>query len=96
MTAASTGRVTARIPQHIQETLEYAATLAGATLNQFMVQASLKEAETVIERNKEIHHIVLSARDYQKIWALIENPPPPNQKLQEAFKKHQAFFRAQD
>ena len=47
-------RVTARIPIQIRETLEYASALSGATLNQFMIQAALKEAENVIRNHEEI------------------------------------------
>ncbi len=40
----NTVRITARVPVRIQETLQKAAELSGATLNQFMIQAALKEA----------------------------------------------------
>ena len=43
------GRITARVPLSVQETLETAASLTGATLNQFVVQAALHEAERIIE-----------------------------------------------
>ena len=35
------GRITARVPLAVQETLEVAASLTGATLNQFVVQTAL-------------------------------------------------------
>ena len=38
------GRITARVPQKVQDTLQQAAELVGATLNQFVVQAKLSEA----------------------------------------------------
>ncbi|WP_017741681.1 DUF1778 domain-containing protein [Scytonema hofmannii] len=41
----NTVRVTARIPVSVQEILTRFAELSGATLNQFMVQAALKEAK---------------------------------------------------
>ena len=43
-------RVTARVPKKVQDRLQYAADLAGATLNQFLVQSALKEAEAIIEQ----------------------------------------------
>ena len=91
---APTGRVTARIPQSIQDTLEYAASLAGATLNQFLIQAALKEAETVIKNNRDMHRVILTAKDYQRLWDVIENPPPPSDKLKQAFAKRQEQMHA--
>jgi uncharacterized protein (DUF1778 family) len=91
-----TTRVTARIPHHVQETLEYAAALTGATLNQFMVQAALKEAEEVIERSQTVRNIVLSSHDSERLWDLIDNPPPPNEKLREAFEQHKILLNVQD
>ena len=49
------GRITARVPQTVQDTLQQAAELLGATLNQFVVQAALSEARRVIERDRVIH-----------------------------------------
>lgn len=42
-------RLTTRITDHVQEKLQAAADLVGATLNQFVVQGSLKRLEKVIE-----------------------------------------------
>ncbi|MFN5588919.1 MAG: DUF1778 domain-containing protein [Holosporales bacterium] len=91
-----TGRVTARIPQQIQDTLEYAASLAGATLNQFLIQAALKEAETVIKNSNDVRRVILSAKEYQRLWNLIENPPPPTDKLKQAFAKRQELLHVPD
>jgi len=41
-------RVTARISSQVKEILEQAAALSGATLNQFLVQSALKEAQRII------------------------------------------------
>lgn len=46
------GRITARVPLAVQEILKTAATLTGATLNQFVVQAALREAERIIEQER--------------------------------------------
>ncbi len=76
-----TRRVTSHIPLHVLGKLEYAVALVGVKLNQFMVQSSLKEADAVIDGNQEMQQILLSARDYQRMWDLIDNPPPANKKL---------------
>lgn len=83
-------RVVARIPPAVKETLQQAADLSGATLNQFLVQAALKEANQILETERTI---VLSERDAQKVFDLIENPPIPNQQLLAAVDRHRAFIR---
>jgi len=82
-------RLTARIPSQVRETLQRAATLSGATLNQFLVQAALKEAHRVLEEERII---TLSECDALRVFTLLENPPTPNARLQEAARKHKAFF----
>ncbi|QLE54158.1 DUF1778 domain-containing protein [Nostoc sp. TCL26-01] len=85
----NTVRITARIPVNIQETLKIAAELSGATLNQFMIQAALKEAKKVIEDERVI---LLSQNDADLVFSLIENPPVLNAELKAALKKHKEFF----
>ena len=82
-------RVTARIPQEIKATLEQAAVLSGATLNQFIVQAALKEAQQILEAERLIE---LSEQDAEQVFSLLENPPTPNSFLKAAAAKHKAFF----
>lgn len=83
-------RITARISSSVRERLEKAAALSGATLNQFLVQAALKEAHKILEEERVI---ILSERDANKVFSLLENPPTPNVRLQEAAIRHKAFFR---
>lgn len=83
-------RVTARVPEKVRETLEEAAELSGATLNQFVVQAALKEAQKVLEEQKTIE---LSEADAERIFELLENPPTASEKLKAALDKHADFFR---
>jgi uncharacterized protein (DUF1778 family) len=79
------GRITARVPQDVQDTLEQAAELQGATLNQFVVQAALNEARRVIERDRVIH---LSSTDAAFLLDLLEKPPLPNSRLRKAFQAY--------
>ncbi len=51
---AERGRITARVPAQGQDTLELAAAMVGATVNQFMVQTALREAERIIEQERVI------------------------------------------
>jgi uncharacterized protein (DUF1778 family) len=83
-------RVTARISASVKETLQQAADLSGATLNQFLVQSALKEAQRILEAERTI---ILSQQDADKVFHLIENPPIVRDKLKAAFEKHEQFFR---
>jgi len=80
MTATSIerGRITARVPIQIQETLEIAASMVGATVNQFIVQTALREAERIIEQERVIR---LSAGDADAFLMAVDSPPLPNDKL---------------
>ncbi|NEP14610.1 MAG: DUF1778 domain-containing protein [Symploca sp. SIO2C1] len=86
-------RVTARLPTSVKDTLQKAADITGATLNQFIVQAAVKEAQKVINTEQVIH---LSLQDADRIFSVIENPPAPNNHLKEAIQRHQAFFSETD
>lgn len=74
-------RISARVPKPVRETLEEAAALSGATLNQFVVQAALKEAHTVLERERIIR---LSRRDAEVFFKALERPAAPNTRLKKA------------
>ena len=84
-TTAERGRITARVPAQVQDTLELAAAMVGATVNQFMVQTALREAERIIEQERVIR---LSARDAAMFIKALENPRPPNAKLKAALKRY--------
>jgi uncharacterized protein (DUF1778 family) len=79
------GRITARVPQDVQDTLEQAAELQGATLNQFVVQAALREARRIIERDRVIH---LSSVDASFLLKLLEKPPASTARLRKAFQAY--------
>lgn len=84
---ANTGkRLTTRITDHVQEKLQAAADLVGATLNQFVVQAALEKAEKVIESESTI---VLTRRESLRLLEMIENPPSRNEKFLQAQARYQ-------
>ncbi len=88
---AKQDRIGARVPREVYETLCRAAELSGATVNQFLVQAALKEAQAVIEREDVIR---LSPRDWRWLLDLMENPPKPNARLKAAIKRYQKGGRS--
>lgn len=77
-------RITNRVPQPIAQKLQEAAELTGATLNQFMIQASLEKAEKIIHREKTI---LFSNNDAAMIINLLDNPSKPNAALVRAFER---------
>jgi len=87
---AKQDRIGARVSHDVYQTLCHAAELTGATVNQFLVQAALKEAQAVIEREDVIR---LSPRDWSWLLDLMENPPKPNAKLKAALKRYQKARR---
>ena len=92
--AAKDERITARVPESARARLQRAADLTGATLNQFLVQSALKEAEAVIERESVIR---LTRRDAAAFFAALERPAKPNRKLRAAVKAYrQAALDAAD
>lgn len=77
-------RITARVSSEIAETLSEAADLTGTTMNNFVVQAALKEAQRVIDREKAIY---ISKNDAAMLLDLLDNPPAPNAALTRAFER---------
>lgn len=83
-------RITARVSDNVRVTLEQAAELLGATVNQFVVQTAYLEAQRVIERESVIR---LSQKDARKVLSLLEKPPKPNQRLKDAVKAFKGSVR---
>jgi uncharacterized protein (DUF1778 family) len=84
---AETGkRITTRVTGHVQDKLQMAADLVGATVNQFVVQAALEKAEKVIESESTM---VLTRRESLRLLDLIENPPARNEKFLQAMARYQ-------
>ena len=84
-------RITARVSDKVRVTLEQAAELLGATVNQFVVQTAYEEAQRVIERESVIR---LSQQDARKVLSLLDNPPHPNTRLKDAVKQFKGTVRA--
>ena len=74
-------RLTTRVTGRVQEKLQMAADLIGATLNQFVVQAAIEKANRIIESESLM---ILSRKESLRLLELIENPPLRNQKFVEA------------
>lgn len=81
MLALASKRLTTRLTEHVQDKLQTAADLVGATLNQFVVQAALEKADRVIESESTL---VLTRAESLRLLEMMENPPPRNEKFLQA------------
>jgi uncharacterized protein (DUF1778 family) len=84
-------RITARVSDSVRMTLEQAAELSGATVNQFVVQTAYQEAQRLIERESVIR---LSQKDARKVLSLLDQPPKPNKRMKDAVKAFKGSVRA--
>ena len=84
-------RITARVSDSVRMTLEQAAELSGATVNQFVVQTAYQEAQRLIERESVIR---LSQKDARKVLSLLDNPPKPNKRMKDTVKAFKGSVRA--
>jgi uncharacterized protein (DUF1778 family) len=82
-------RITARVSDKVRLTLEQAAELLGATVNQFVVQTAYEEAQRVIERESVIR---LSQADARKVLSLLDAPPKPGRRLKDAVKRFNCYI----
>jgi uncharacterized protein (DUF1778 family) len=75
------GRIALRIKPEHKALLARAAALESLDLTGFVVRAAVRAAERAIERSERLE---LSARDGARVRELLENPPPPPEKLRRA------------
>ncbi len=90
---AKTERITTRVPDNIHGLLRRAASLSGATINQFVVQAAVERAKQVVEDENIIR---LSNESSQLFFETLETPPAPNDKLLAAARAHRERLNAED
>lgn len=79
-------RLNVRLASEHKRLIEEAAGLLGQSVSAFTVSTLVREAEEVVEQSGTIR---LSHRDAKAFLASLDNPPPPNEKLKEAFEAHE-------
>lgn len=82
-------RLEARISVELKRRLEYAASLRGASLTEFVVQ-SAQEAATRTIRENEV--LTLSERARVSFTEFLLNPPRPNRKAMAAAKRYKTLL----
>lgn len=82
-----TERVVSRVSPDVKALLEQAASWAGfSSINQFIVQSAVREAERIVQREQVIR---LSLRDTHAFLHALAHPPKPNAALLKAVKRYQ-------
>ena len=82
-------RISARMRPSVKETIQKAAGITGATLNQFLVHSALEKAQAVIEHERVIN---LTLRDAQTFFQAVVRPPEPSPNLLAAMKAYRKEF----
>ncbi len=81
-------RLEARITTEQKALFQRAADLSGRSLTDFVIGSLQAAAEETVRTHQVIE---LTARDMEQFLAALENPPPPNERLLEAFREYRAF-----
>lgn len=83
-TTAKTERLVARVSPQQKELIEHAATLAGLSMTDFILQSVQGAAEKTI---REHQVLTLSVRDSRIFAEAVLNPPEPNEALRDAARR---------
>jgi uncharacterized protein (DUF1778 family) len=83
--AAPRARLEARVNPAQKALFERAAALRGQSLTDFLVQSAQTAAEEIIRTNELI---ILTERDTAALVEALLNPPPLNEKLRQALRRH--------
>lgn len=76
--------ITASVSSTVAETLNAAAELTGATLNDFVAQAALEKAQKILDRANLVH---VSRLDIGMLLDLLDAPPKPNPARRKAYER---------
>lgn len=79
------GHITAQVSNAVADTLLEAAELTGSTLDQFVIQSALENAQRIIERERTIS---LTREDAVFLLDLLDAPPAPNEAMTKAFARY--------
>lgn len=82
--------ISADVTAHLRAKIEEAAAWRGMPIGNFVIEAAVRAADEVIERERLIQ---LSRADAEQILDLLANPPEPNDALRKAADAHQRLIR---
>lgn len=78
---AKSERLELRISPDVKSEIETAAQLSRVSVSQFIADAAMQRAETVIN---EHNRIKLTEESWNAVMDALENPPAPNERLRRA------------
>jgi|SRR5271169_1500890 len=85
-------RLEARVSAEAKALCQEAASIEGRSLTDFIVSSAVESARRIL---RERALIELSQRDRNAFVESLLNPPPPNQRLQEAARRYKRVFEKQ-
>ena len=84
-------RLVARMPVRTRKTIQAAAELQGASLNQFVTEAAHQKALELLEQESFIR---FNSEQTRRVFDLMDKPPKPNRALLAAKALHRRLVRA--
>lgn len=87
--SSKSARLEARLSQKHQEVIQHAAALRGQSITDFVIAASLAEAERAIASSGVIK---LTVAEQKKLTEALLNAKPPNRALRRAFESHRELI----
>ena len=82
--------VTTRVPLHVKQRWQQAASLRGITLTDFLITAANGAAGNIFEEEDRIY---LSERDYLLLSEMLARPPRVNERLRKAVSEELELMR---
>jgi uncharacterized protein (DUF1778 family) len=78
-------RLEARLSPGTKALFQEAATIQGRSLTDFVVDSAVEAAKRIVRQNELVE---LTRRDRIAFVEALLNPPPPNDRLQRAMRRH--------
>ncbi len=82
--AVELDRLDFKLPSEQKKLIKRASETVGMSMKDFVLSLAYEKAQEVLERH---HRIQLNEAQTRTFVDMLENPPEPNDKLQEAFKR---------
>ncbi len=84
-------RIDLRTTTEIKDTLALAAKLLGTTVSGFLIGTAYKQAQSLLNEQQSIK---LNDTERERFFAILDNPPAPNEKLKRAARQYQKIKNA--
>lgn len=78
-------RISIRVKPSVKQAIQVAAAMSGIDETAFILNAAYARAVDVVDRHERTR---LDKADFDALLAVLDNPPPPTEKLKAAMKRH--------